>query len=207
MKDRWAVREWKIDDLKERWAYRHHPEAQLEALKASLEEFGLVALPIVTTRGEIVAGHARIKALRELGAETLRAVTLDLSPEEAEEMVVADNYVFDRGAYDFSVLAGQIVALGRESLVTAEAKDPDLRRLHQLLAGARSWVRETAGKHAVVPDTKTHTEADVDPAGSDPDSGTEAVAESVERTYTDDSNGSKGRWYRCKECGGEFNVL
>lgn len=59
---------------------KKHTEEQLEAVKNSIKEFGfrnpVIAWHDQDGRAEIVAGHARCKAARELGVSTARVAQL-----------------------------------------------------------------------------------------------------------------------------------
>jgi hypothetical protein len=87
---------------------RHIPQAELEALTRSIEEFGLIDPIIARREGKtVIGGHQRLPAARKPGLKSVPAVFLHISPEEArrlgglrrrKERTVA-------GAYEFQGLA------------------------------------------------------------------------------------------------------
>ena len=58
-----------------------HPEEQIEQIKRSIEEFGFND-PIAVWHGEIVEGHGRLMAARELELDTLPVIKLDELTDE-----------------------------------------------------------------------------------------------------------------------------
>lgn len=72
--------------------YNGHPDAQIEAIKLSLTEFGQVR-NIVAWRNFFVAGHGVAKAAAALGMQTLRANVIpdDWSEERVLAYLAADN--------------------------------------------------------------------------------------------------------------------
>jgi len=94
---------------------RRIPEAELDALTPSIEEFGPVDPIIARTEDKtVIGGHQRLPAARKLGLESVPVIFLDISPEEAQslgrlrrrkERTVA-------GAYEFRGLA-TVADIGR----------------------------------------------------------------------------------------------
>ncbi|SHL47528.1 site-specific DNA-methyltransferase (adenine-specific) [Pseudonocardia thermophila] len=67
--------------------------------------------PVVVNRGthtgrpnEVLAGNHTLKAARDLGWETLAAVTVDVDDDQAARIVAADNRTSDLGSYDNRLL-------------------------------------------------------------------------------------------------------
>lgn len=87
-----------------------HPQnyrrGDVENIAASLARFGQVR-PIVVqeSTGHVVAGNHTLKAVRELGWEAVAAVVVDLSDDEAEAYLVADNRASDKATNDDAALA------------------------------------------------------------------------------------------------------
>lgn len=75
------------------------------AIKASLERFGQVRPIVSLPDGTIVAGHHVFYAARDLGWDKIAVVQPDLSPEEAEAYLIADNRLNELGGYDDAAMA------------------------------------------------------------------------------------------------------
>jgi hypothetical protein len=100
-----------------------------EALKASLEQWGLVE-PLVrnTTTGNVVGGHQRLRVLTDLGYTTVPVVDVALDDEQERLLNVALNKV--QGDWDYPRLADVLqgldtgaVDLGLSGFSTSELED------------------------------------------------------------------------------------
>ena len=69
---------------------RRMTNKQYEDLKNSLEKFGCVD-PIIINGDVIVGGHQRVRIMRELGAEFVPAVRVNLSKEDEKELNIRLN--------------------------------------------------------------------------------------------------------------------
>ena len=82
---------------------RNNDEA-VEAVAASIREFGFQQ-PIVTDKdGVIIVGHTRLKAAEMLGLETVPVVVADLTEDEANAYRLADNKTGEIATWDFELL-------------------------------------------------------------------------------------------------------
>lgn len=92
---------------------RTHPDnarrGDISAIAQSLERFGQLR-PIVALRdGTIVAGnHTYRAAVEELGWDTVAAVRVDLTEEEATAYLLADNRTSELGTMDAEALAALV---------------------------------------------------------------------------------------------------
>jgi len=95
----------KIDDIK---PYDNNPrvnDAAVDAVAASLQEFGFRQPIVVDTDGVIVCGHTRWKAAQKLGlAKAPVHVAKDLSPEQIKAYRIADNQTATLAEWDFDLL-------------------------------------------------------------------------------------------------------
>ena len=97
--------------VKELVPYKFNPrkmrEDQVEALKKSLEKFGLVELPVIDADGTIVAGHQRLKVMMMIGRGEdeieVRVAKRKLTDEEFQHYNIASNKV--SGEWDWDTLA------------------------------------------------------------------------------------------------------
>ena len=82
---------------------------QYEDLKASMEKFGCVDPIIININPErlnvVVGGHQRLRILRELGAEKVPTVSVNLSEEDERELNVRLNK--SGGDWDMDILANE----------------------------------------------------------------------------------------------------
>jgi ParB-like chromosome segregation protein Spo0J len=76
---------------------------QYEDLKNSLEKFGLVDPIIINADNTVVGGHQRLRIMRELGAEYVPTVRVNLSKEDEKELNIRLNK--NTGEFDIDVLA------------------------------------------------------------------------------------------------------
>ena len=82
---------------------RRMTNKQYEDLKNSLEKFGLVDPIIINTDNTVVGGHQRLRIMRELGAELVPVVRVNLSKEDEKELNIRLNK--NTGEFDLDVLA------------------------------------------------------------------------------------------------------
>jgi len=95
----------KIDDIR---PYEQNPrqnDAAVDAVAASIREFGFRQPIVVDTEGVIVVGHTRWKAAQKLGLEFVPVhVAKDLTPEQARAYRIADNKSADLATWNYDLL-------------------------------------------------------------------------------------------------------
>jgi hypothetical protein len=81
--------------------YRGHPDAQVQAIRHSLDQFGQYRPVVVSSDGVILAGHGVWLARKAQGEKTIDEVRMDFPADDqrAEKLMVADNELA-RGAED-----------------------------------------------------------------------------------------------------------
>jgi hypothetical protein len=68
----------RIEDLKpDPRNPRHHSRRQIKQLTRSIETFGFTVPALVDCQGNVIAGHGRILACRELGWSEIRTIPID----------------------------------------------------------------------------------------------------------------------------------
>ena len=81
-----------------------HPKEQIEQIKESIKQFGMND-PIGVWNNEIVEGHGRLIACKELGFKEIPIIRLDnLTDEERKAYTLAHNKINMNSDFDFSVL-------------------------------------------------------------------------------------------------------
>lgn len=81
-----------------------HPAEQIEQIKKSIREFGFND-PIALWHGEIVEGHGRLMAARELGIDTVPVIRLDgLTDEQRRAYALVHNKLTMNSGFDDELL-------------------------------------------------------------------------------------------------------
>ena len=94
--------------LAELTPYANNPrlnDGAVDAVAASIKNFGFKVPLVVTADGEIVAGHTRLKAAQKLGLKTVPCIVADdLTTEQVKAFRLADNKVGELAEWDFEKL-------------------------------------------------------------------------------------------------------
>lgn len=90
---------------------RLHSNEQIEQIKSSIESFGNND-PIGVWHDEIVEGHGRYQALKELGYKEIPIIRLDnLTDEQRKAYGIVHNKLTDNSEFDFSKLEEELASL------------------------------------------------------------------------------------------------
>jgi len=124
---------WAIDKL---IAYvknpRIHSKTQIAQIKASMQRYGMVNPILVDRHGNVIAGHGRILAGRELGLTHLPVIVLDhLTDAEVRQLRIADNRITENGRWNDPLLSEELAALLEEKIDVTELgfNELELKRL------------------------------------------------------------------------------
>lgn len=80
-------------------------DGAVDAVAASIKEFGFKVPIVVDSDGVIVAGHTRLKAAKKLGLDSVPVIVADdLSPEQVKAFRLADNRVGELAEWDLGKL-------------------------------------------------------------------------------------------------------
>ena len=91
---------------------KKHGEKQIEKLKASIEEFGFLSPCLIDKQNNIIAGHGRVMAAKELGLETVPCVYIEgLSDTQRRAYILADNRLTELGGWDMDLVSAELEAL------------------------------------------------------------------------------------------------
>lgn len=105
-----------IDSLKPypRNARTHSPE-QIDAIAASITEFGWTNPVLVDPKLNIIAGHGRVEAAKKLGLTEVQIIRLKgLTKTQIKALVIADNRLAEGASWDKSLLKLEMDALTGE---------------------------------------------------------------------------------------------
>lgn len=85
-----------------------HPAEQIEQIKKSIRDYGFRD-PVGIWKGEIVEGHGRIIAARELGMKEIPVIRLDdMTDEQRREYALVHNQTTMNSGFDFDILGGEL---------------------------------------------------------------------------------------------------
>lgn len=91
---------------------KEHPREQIEQIKKSILEYGNNDPIAVDENGEIIEGHGRYIALRELGFDTVEIIRLShLSDEQKKAYRLVHNKLTMNSDFDFEILEKELAEL------------------------------------------------------------------------------------------------
>ncbi len=91
---------------------RRHSRKQIRQIAESMRRFGFTNPVLVSDEAEIIAGHGRVIAAKELGLHEVPTLRLShLSPAERRAYVLADNKLALNAGWDTEILAIEFEAL------------------------------------------------------------------------------------------------
>jgi hypothetical protein len=94
---------------------RTHSQRQIRKLKDSIEANGFGAPILVDADYCLIAGHARLRAMKELGKSEIPAIVLEgLTPVEKRALMLADNRIALDAGWDRALLAIELPELEAE---------------------------------------------------------------------------------------------
>lgn len=102
-------------DIQDIHAYRGNPrrnDPAVDAVAASIAEFGFKVPIIIDANDEIVCGHTRLKAARKLGLKEVPVIVADdLSPEQVKAFRLVDNKAAELAEWDIKKLDKELQAI------------------------------------------------------------------------------------------------
>lgn len=106
------VEHWPINRITPYDSNPRHNDNAVDAVAASIREFGWHAPIVVDAEGVIVCGHTRYRAAIKLGLETVPVhVAKDLSPDQIRAYRIADNQTASLSEWDYDLLPIEIAGL------------------------------------------------------------------------------------------------
>lgn len=98
------VQEINLSEIKPYFKNARINDKTIPALKESITRFGFNNPLILDKDNVIICGHARYKALTELGKKTASCVVVDLPAEKVKEYRIADNKTSELAQWDGALL-------------------------------------------------------------------------------------------------------
>ena len=91
---------------------RTHSDEQVAQIAASIREFGFTNPVLVDDEGDIVAGHGRVMAARQIGMTAVPTINVGwLNEQQRRAYVIADNQLALNAGWDDEALAAELSAL------------------------------------------------------------------------------------------------
>lgn len=88
-----------------------HPQEQIEQIKNSMKEFGNID-PIGVWHDEIVEGHGRYEALKQMGVQEIPIIRLDdLTDEQRKAYALAHNKLTMNSDFDLALLDTELAEI------------------------------------------------------------------------------------------------
>jgi len=86
-----------------------HGTNQIEKLKASIEEFGFLTPCLIDEDFNIIAGHGRVMAAKDMGMESVPCVFVEgLTEAQRRAYILADNRLGELGEWDMDLVASEL---------------------------------------------------------------------------------------------------
>ena len=112
---------------------RKHPKELIERLKKSIKEYGFTNPVLISKDNQILAGHARCKAAKELGIDEVPTLRLDFEGAKADAYVIIDNKLNEMSEWDIPVLVDLIKEI-EQSDFNVELTGFDIDEISDLFA-------------------------------------------------------------------------
>ena len=94
---------------------KRHPQAQIEKIAASIEQYGWTLPLLIDAENVLIAGHGRLAAAKLLDIAEVPAIRLsNLSEAEVRAYRIADNRLTEEGQWDRANLVAELEALSLE---------------------------------------------------------------------------------------------
>ena len=90
-----------------------HPSDQVERIKRSIEEFGFVTPCVIDGEYNLIAGHGRVQAAKEMGMDSVPCVFVEgLTEAQRKAYILADNRLGELGEWDMELVFDELDDLG-----------------------------------------------------------------------------------------------
>lgn len=100
-----------LKDVQPYWRNPRKNDWTIPALKKSIERYGFNVPLVIDEKNVIVTGHARFRALQQLGWTSIPCVRTNMSQKELREFRVMDNRVQELTRYDEETLQKELTRI------------------------------------------------------------------------------------------------
>lgn len=88
---------------------RTHPKRQIQLLADNITRFGFTTPVLIDKDNNLIAGHGRLEAVKQLGWSDIPAVRLEnLSPKEVKALRLADNQLAQMSEWDMDLVIEEL---------------------------------------------------------------------------------------------------
>lgn len=101
----------RIDKLHPHHKNPRNNDHAVDSIANSIKRFGFTSPIIVNKDQTILAGHTRYKAAKKIGLQTVPVVYVDLSPVDAELLMIADNKLGEKADWNTDQLSDLLTGL------------------------------------------------------------------------------------------------
>ena len=101
----------RIDRLHPHHKNPRHNDHAVDSIANSIKRFGFTSPIIANKDGTILAGHTRWKSAKKLNLDTVPVVYVDLSPVDAELLMIADNKLGEKADWNTDQLSSLLMDL------------------------------------------------------------------------------------------------
>ena len=116
----------RLEELREYENNPRHNDGAVDAVAASIREFGFKVPIVIDSDNVIIAGHTRKKAAEKIGLiEVPCIVADDLTPEQVRAFRLADNKVSEFATWDFGKLELELAELSEMDMTAFGFDIPD----------------------------------------------------------------------------------
>lgn len=91
---------------------KKHGRDQIEKLKASIREFGFLTPCLIDQEYNLIAGHGRVEAAKEIGMKQVPCVFIEgLTEAQRRAYILADNRLGELGEWDMDIVTDELFTL------------------------------------------------------------------------------------------------
>ena len=131
---------------------RTHSRKQIQQIANSIKKFGFCNPVLIDDAKQIIAGHGRVEAAKQLGIDAVPTCRLShLSDADKRAYVLADNKLAEKAGWDRELLAIELQGL-IELDVDIELTGFDMAEIDLILEDAREANGESSGPEDKVPE-------------------------------------------------------
>lgn len=96
---------------------KKHPQKQIDLLARNIERFGFTTPILIDENNEVIAGHGRLLALKQLNRPKAIVVRMEgLSKAEIQALRLADNKIAEMGEWDMNLAIEDLKGLDQDLL-------------------------------------------------------------------------------------------